>query len=884
MANPFDQFDASNNPFDQFDEVEKPKKKAGIGTAVKKSLASAGNAIESAISLPAGGLAGLLGFEEDRDAIFSKMDANRAAREKWANPDNLETSLGQDIGALALTLPAQIPALLGGAAEKGMDLVKRNEPLSRAIPATLGDAALNAAGLGPMAAAKTVLGRGAIGAVTNTSMGAGSDALTQVLATKDETKKAYDPYDPRRRVQDALIGGVTQGVMGERPKTGNKKIDAVRAAGTKKPPAPEVDVGARVFDEFINQQRTGEQSAVSFPPEGDAGTWTAQQLQKRPTMPPEAVANEGLDGQLPLFETAVEGRGISPYEAVPGDWRIDENGMPLKVDLSMDAQNMQNPLQRNLWGDELATPEFGRDPNAPLPMDRNIMGYEQLGEKVVNRTDPEAAIHLTEAIDSMGWAQKRGALKKTKMGRELPADGPMEAAKMQADIAAASGDNFKGFNAKMRKQGGGLLIGNKKVVVEATEDGFVAKIGDKEVGYLRSNITPEQRTKLGEDASVDMVKVQDDVRGKGVGTALYEAWSKANEGNVIPSGKTSPAAWKQWKRNLPGGVDKFVNQEAQRILGGADPQLILGNIPDPEVAQRVQARAALLKKQGGGVFLGQKEQVDIDNSFVKSEDGTFIPENPNIAEVLAKALAEPKDGKLWTYMQSGATSAAMKTGSAAIKAASEIVQNALKRADLNIRNNVFPAETSLRKLPKLEIDELHTLFKDEMFNGERYDGDVLAQNLSVKQLEAYRNMRDLFDRTLDVQNEARLAKGQEPISPKEAYLSSRWKGDFRRPVHDADGKLVWYLADNTKMGLESQTKALLKQFPDLVVDKALDHTVRGSQNKTDLQSMYSTMLDLLGRNDPAIEKIRQAIEDQTMAEGESSLAQTKQQETFYQRE
>jgi hypothetical protein len=279
--------------------------------------------------------------------------------------------------------------------------------------------------------------------------------------------------------------------------------------------------------------------------------------------------------------------------------------------------------------------------------------------------------------------------------------------------------------------------------------------------------------------------------------------------------------------------------------------------------------------QRGGLLIDWSDQTKIDNSFAKSEDGTFIPENPDIAEVLAKALAEPKDGKLWTYMQSGATSAAMKTGSAAIKAASEIVQNALKRADLNIRNNVFPAENSLRKLPKLEIDELHTLFKDEMFRGERYDGDVLAQHLSVKQLEAYRNMRDLFDHTLDAQNEARLAKGQEPISPKEAYLSSRWKGDFRRPVHDAKGKLVWYLADNTKMGLESQTKALLKQFPDLVVDKTKDHTVRGSQSKTDLQSMYSTMLDLLGRNDPAIEKIRQAIEDQTMAEGENTLAQTK---------
>lgn len=33
--------------------------------------------------------------------------------------------------------------------------------------------------------------------------------------------------------------------------------------------------------------------------------------------------------------------------------RVDENGMPIRADLSIEAQQLQNPLQRNLWGDEL---------------------------------------------------------------------------------------------------------------------------------------------------------------------------------------------------------------------------------------------------------------------------------------------------------------------------------------------------------------------------------------------------------------------------------------------------------------------------------------------------------------------------------------------------
>jgi ADP-Ribosyltransferase in polyvalent proteins len=45
---------------------------------------------------------------------------------------------------------------------------------------------------------------------------------------------------------------------------------------------------------------------------------------------------------------------IAPqYGAMKGTGRFDENGMPIRADLSMEATNLENPLQRNLWGDEL---------------------------------------------------------------------------------------------------------------------------------------------------------------------------------------------------------------------------------------------------------------------------------------------------------------------------------------------------------------------------------------------------------------------------------------------------------------------------------------------------------------------------------------------------
>ena len=73
-----------------------------------------------------------------------------------------------------------------------------------------------------------------------------------------------------------------------------------------------------------------------------------------------------------------------PLSRMP-EMRIDENGIPIRADLSMEAANLENPLQRNLWGDEL--PHSTGDGGVPL----------------------------TQAIDNMPWAQRRGAIKRELM-------------------------------------------------------------------------------------------------------------------------------------------------------------------------------------------------------------------------------------------------------------------------------------------------------------------------------------------------------------------------------------------------------------------------------------------------------------------------------------
>lgn len=328
--------------------------------------------------------------------------------------------------------------------------------------------------------------------------------------------------------------------------------------------------------------------------------------------------------------------------------------------------------------------------------------------------------------------------------------------------------------------------------------------------------------------------------------------------------------------NLQGIYDRY-NKDVTKYLNSIGGQLVMDDKGHSwiEVPVEKHRQRPIMFGQRGALLIDWTTQNKVENSSLKNLDGTFIPNNPDVSKAIEAAKKDGKDSKIWTYTQSGSTSASMKSGSPIIKAASEIVQNAVKRADLMIRNFVFPAERSLRKLSKKELVDLGNIMKEEMFTNQRVSGEQLLQRLSVKQLEAYRNMRDLFDKTLDSQNAARVAMGKEPITAKEAYLSSRWQGDFRQPVYNQDGKLVWYLAAESKLGLERQAARLQKTIPGLVVDPKKAHITRSVRSGTDLQSAYSTMIDILGRDDPAIQKIQAAIQDQMATESSRTLAQEK---------
>lgn len=333
-------------------------------------------------------------------------------------------------------------------------------------------------------------------------------------------------------------------------------------------------------------------------------------------------------------------------------------------------------------------------------------------------------------------------------------------------------------------------------------------------------------------------------------------------------------------------------QQRQQEVKDAEVQKKIDAVEDnlQQVEHQLRGERVPKGQRGGVDFEGISEglkrifgagstpkQVQVRNIL---QQKNMIPVDPEPAKIVAKALMEQDGGAISRNLESGATLAAMNRKSSLIGGVAQIVQNAVKRADLYTRQTIFPVEGQFRKLSTKEVAQLGEAMKWESLNRRALTSKELeASGMNLKQLEAYAGMRQMFRDTLAIQNKSRAELGLKPITEAEYYMSSRWRGDFRQPVYDAQGKLVWYLAANSKIGLNKQAASLKKQFPDLVIDPKKGHTVKAGGTKTDMQSLYSTMVDVLGRDDPAVLKIKDIVEADLATSAYGTAGQAKHFET-----
>jgi hypothetical protein len=376
----------------------KNTQKAGVGTGIKSSFANVGNMADTAFSTLAGGAAALFGDEKAAVDIEQQMRERNKSREEWANPEGKEISgTGKLAGAVA-TLPMQILGMGLSPADTALKAKDAGETNTKALQAAGIDAAGNIAGMMlPGYKQGSMLTRAATGFGANAAQDAATKAAIQGILETEKGQKIFAPT-----WEDALISGV---------------IGAGSAAALGKGKNRVSEERAKIKALIEKQKVIDSAKAVETP---------APELKNLSSLEDET-------GQMSLFDQPDMVQNRQPYQAEFGDWRIDENGMPIKADLSMELQNLQQPLQRNLWGDELAP------------------------------KSEQEAFPLTQAIDEMPdapWRNERDEGLDLLRG-EIAAPGELKSAVMEAN-----GPKIP-FNFK--KQGGGIKIdwssdeGNKKL-------------------------------------------------------------------------------------------------------------------------------------------------------------------------------------------------------------------------------------------------------------------------------------------------------------------------------------------------------------------------------------------------------------------------------------
>lgn len=723
------------------------------------------------------------------------------------------------------------------------------------------------------------------------SLFTGKSAADEIEASMAAIRKAI-PYEPETKSGKALLGIlgiIPEGLHAAGETTyektgspllgagvealGNAALLGLPMAGKGKVLREPLTVKEKI--DAVRAERAAEaaKANIDFISMEDAKGTAADKA-----IPPEVrAAQETLNAQdtAGAYKPAAVEQDLSAQRKLP----FTNENLPNKTELQGDLFGDQRPLER-APEQPIISPNISRAA-ADAAKSNDVMLEEQARFKeVLDKQKEIEQSFQSRAADIMDTVEKTGrqeALQRAKDLRDIQLGQLEEKLRSEAyrpparEMRVPRGqrgsvnlDIFDPAFEKVKELANGIKLlfkGDENFpTVTATRDG-------KEIGRVQLNATDY----VNPTAKSNLTATWTDTKGapkQGLAPEMYKF--AAEQGDVVPAKVQTGSGKAMWDRFEKTGLAMQNNKQGRVIPRGQRGAAPIIN----DLAGAVQDRAKAI------------------NDILKEN---FFTPNMEPKDIIAKAVIEKDSGSI-NNLEAGGTLASMKRKSTIVTEGVRVIQTAIKKAELNQRTVVHPARTSLKKLSKQEIIDLGEVFKLEMFEGHKLTPEqMLGLNLSEKQMKAYADVRDMFTKALDEQNASRVAKGEEPITSKEAYLSSRWKGDFRRPVYAIrfaeDGKtpiinkstgeiakqLVYYLAADSKMGLESQYKALKKQFPELEAGK--DHTVKSLRGGSDPKAMLSTAIDLLGRDDPAVARIREWAEEQTVAEGSKALGQEKHFET-----
>jgi hypothetical protein len=258
-------------------------------------------------------------------------------------------------------------------------------------------------------------------------------------------------------------------------------------------------------------------------------------------------------------------------------------------------------------------------------------------------------------------------------------------------------------------------------------------------------------------------------------------------------------------------------------------------------------------------------------------DITFVPPDEPLTPQNKQTILSEKDGPglIGRNITPGRVMIQEFWNSTLVKNVGRAWENARNRWEVTMNNEVRPMKKVLNQImnrPK-EAKILHDIFMRELKNDQRYtEAELRAAGVSQRVLDGYMSMRRNFDAVLDAQNEARKNKKKPKIKALDAYMASRWVGPWQARVEDANGKVIWYISERTAFGRQRAIKWIEKNAPDLrIAETKYDSTF--DPKAKNLIAGYQSMVELLGPSDPAVQRIKELMEQLARSETENIAGQ-----------
>lgn len=879
-------------------QLEDQKKKTNWKEDIATSFAGVGNTFDTlgtlAWSIPAS--------EKRKDEMYANLNQRIKQRNQWANPEEKEQDFsGKVIGTVA-TLPMSMLAMGASPVETGKTFLDQGESLGRAYGAAGLDLAGNIVGMALPMPGATKLVKGASNAVINAAQDTATRYGISGMAEKDTTKKIFDPT-----LETAALSGLVGAGFGVAQKTPTKKkvappkpISDVEAtiASFKKPVEVNSDPGASAMERIVESQTTGWNEPVRNNGTGN-GMDTIVQQSEAARM---AAAQRAIEARQNALEQEVRQRAVldlnaaerqrqqnaptgfdewqanraveeakqthefvrnlkqdeidaTPYgnaaDNIP-EMRIDENGIPIRADLSMEAANLENPLQRNLWGDE-------------LPVETG-----------------DGGIPLTQAIDNMPWIDRRSAIKK-QLSHDIPAS-----AELQAAVNTA--------NSSKRGQRGAIDISifNKDYdEYKKLPNGLVLRLrgGPEPTVYAIDTTNPAEpkvisHAKFGRDRYWRPTSPEDNLKAswvhtvpehqkKGIAQEMYKFVAELGN-DIVPDDVQTPYGKKMWETfGRTGLAENNVITARKRQEGSLRVQDIqeglkklrerfgspTDSIRTPVSTENIEAKAE------------KRVKAQVAADIIKSKLPEYYdPQTFEEAAALSRDAADIKSNPYSRSLSSGLNFMATYHNNPLLKYARKLITDARGAATEFSKKYITAPDGVSPAITKLSPDE-KVLVNDILINLDKHQIDYskeLADKLNLS--ENVRAYMEANQRAMDAEWEWRKqitdSQGVSTAPKRHGYSPSVFSGVYNSLVMDGNGKPIGVISVDTPGEFTKAKEYYSKANPDAKFSADTWQQARksfsGGNHSAFKYRDLGAMIDLLAQADGDFSKVQMKVAQEAL--------------------